>query len=57
MLSLVGRMICRIACLFRLDRIGNFTPDPRETFTEIRPNFNPDDKGMVGSKVCIKIEN
>jgi len=42
--------------LFRIDRIGNFSVDPRDKFDVIRPNYNPDDKGMVGLKVCTKFE-
>ena len=42
--------------LFRVDRIGSFAVDPREKFNEIRPNYNPDDKGMVGLRVCTKFE-
>jgi predicted DNA-binding transcriptional regulator YafY len=42
--------------LFRIDRIGNFSVDPRDKFDVIRPNYNPDDKGMVGLRVCTKFE-
>lgn len=42
--------------LFRVDRIGNFSVDPRDKFDVVRPNYNPDDKGMVGLKVCTKFE-
>jgi len=42
--------------LFRVDRIGSFNIKPTETFDEIRPNFNPDDKGMVGLKICAPFE-
>jgi predicted DNA-binding transcriptional regulator YafY len=42
--------------LFRLDRIGNYSVNPRENFVEVRPKYNPDDKGMVGLKVCANFE-
>lgn len=42
--------------LFRLDRIGNYSPDPRQTFTRPRELYNPDDKGMVGMKTCAQFE-
>jgi hypothetical protein len=42
--------------LFRVDRIGSFSSDPREKFDIIRPSYNPEDKGMVGLKVCTKFE-
>ena len=42
--------------LFRLDRIGNYSTDPRQTFDSARPLYNPDDKGMKGIKVCAKFE-
>jgi predicted DNA-binding transcriptional regulator YafY len=42
--------------LFRLDRIGNYSIDPRETFNSPRPLYNPDDKGMVGIKTCASFE-
>jgi predicted DNA-binding transcriptional regulator YafY len=42
--------------LFRLDRIGNYSTDPRQTFDTARPLYNPDDKGMKGIKVCAKFE-
>ena len=42
--------------LFRVDRIGSYSVDPRETFNEPRPNYNPEDKGMVGLRVCTKFE-
>jgi predicted DNA-binding transcriptional regulator YafY len=42
--------------LFRLDRIGNYSADPRQTFDSARPLYNPDDKGMKGIKVCAKFE-
>jgi predicted DNA-binding transcriptional regulator YafY len=42
--------------LFRLDRIGNYSIDPRETFDSPRPLYNPDDKGMVGIKTCASFE-
>lgn len=42
--------------LFRLDRIGNYSVDPKEVFTEPKPLYNPNDKGMVGIKVCAQFE-
>lgn len=42
--------------LFRVDRIGNYSVNPLENFTEPRPLYNPDDKGMVGLKICAKFE-
>jgi len=42
--------------LFRLDRIGSYSPDPRETFDVPKPLYNPNDKGMVGIKTCAKFE-
>ena len=42
--------------LFRVDRIGNYSVDPRENFNEPRPQYNPDDKGMVGLKICAKFD-
>ena len=42
--------------LFRLDRMGSYTPDPRDNFNEPRPLYNPNDKGMVGLKVCAEFE-
>ena len=42
--------------LFRVDRIGSYSVDPRETFNEPRPAYNPEDKGMVGLRVCTKFE-
>jgi predicted DNA-binding transcriptional regulator YafY len=42
--------------LFRLDRIGNYSTDPRQTLDSARPLYNPDDKGMKGIKVCAKFE-
>ena len=42
--------------LFRLDRIGNYSTNPRQTFDSARPLYNPDDKGMKGIKVCAKFE-
>jgi hypothetical protein len=42
--------------LFRVDRIGNYSVNPLETFTEPKPLYNPDDKGMKGLKICAKFE-
>lgn len=42
--------------LFRVDRIGNYSLNPLENFNEPRPLYNPDDKGMVGLKICAKFE-
>ena len=42
--------------LFRVDRIGSYSVNPLENFTEPRPLYNPDDKGMVGLKICAKFE-
>lgn len=42
--------------LFRLDRIGNYSVDPREKFLTPRPLYNPDDKGMVGLKTCASFD-
>ena len=39
---------------FRVDRIGNYSVKPTENFNEVRPNYNPDDKGMIGLKICVK---
>ena len=30
--------------------------NPKETFNEPRPSYNPDDKGMRGLKICAKFE-
>ena len=40
--------------LFRVDRIGNYSVNPKDTFDTQRPRYNPDDKGMVGLKICAK---
>ena len=42
--------------LFRVDRMGSYSVNPLENFTEPRPLYNPDDKGMVGLKICAKFE-
>jgi predicted DNA-binding transcriptional regulator YafY len=42
--------------LFRLDRIGSYNVSPTNTFDEPRPLYNPDDKGMVGLKLCAKFD-
>ena len=39
--------------LFRFDRIGSYSVDPRETFNEPRPLYNPRDKGMKNIKLCV----
>ena len=43
--------------LFRVDRIGNYNIDPKVKFNEIRPKYNPNDKGMVGLKICAKFDD
>jgi predicted DNA-binding transcriptional regulator YafY len=42
--------------LFRVDRIGSYNVDPRETFNEPRPLYNPNDKGMKSIKLCANFE-
>ena len=42
--------------LFRVDRMGNYSVNPKETFDTPRPLYNPDDKGMQGLKICAKFE-
>ena len=42
--------------LFRVDRIGNYSVNPKETFDSPRPLYNPDDKGMQGLKICAKFD-
>lgn len=42
--------------LFRVDRIGSYNFDPRQNFTEIRPQYNPNDKGMTSIKLCAKFD-
>ena len=42
--------------LFRVDRIGSYSVDPRETFNEPRPLYNPRDKGMKDIKLCASFE-
>ena len=42
--------------LFRVDRIGSYNVDPRESFNEPRPKYNPNDKGMTSIKLCAKFE-
>ena len=43
--------------LFRLDRMGNYSVDPREIFDTPKPLYNPNDKGMKSIMVCAKFEN
>ena len=43
--------------LFRLDRMGNYSVDPRETFITPKPLYNPNDKGMKSIMICAKFEN
>ena len=42
--------------LFRVDRIGSYNFDPRQNFTEPRPQYNPNDKGMTSIKLCAKFD-
>ena len=42
--------------LFRVDRIGSYNFDPRQNFTEPRPSYNPNDKGMTSIKLCAEFE-
>lgn len=42
--------------LFRIDRIGSYNFDPRQNFTEPRPSYNPNDKGMTSIKLCAEFE-
>jgi len=42
--------------LFRVDRIGSYNVDPRDTFNEPRPQYNPNDKGMSRIKLCANFE-
>lgn len=42
--------------LFRVDRIGSYNVDPRDTFNEPRPQYNPNDKGMSNIKLCANFE-
>jgi predicted DNA-binding transcriptional regulator YafY len=42
--------------LFRVDRIGSYNVDPRDTFNEPRPQYNPNDKGMKSIKLCANFE-
>ena len=42
--------------LFRVDRIGSYNVDPRDSFNEPRPLYNPNDKGMTSIKLCAKFE-
>ena len=42
--------------LFRVDRIGSYNFDPRQNFTEPRPEYNPNDKGMTSIKLCAKFD-
>jgi len=43
--------------LFRLDRMGSFSVDPREIFNTPKPLYNPNDKGMKSIMICAKFEN
>jgi predicted DNA-binding transcriptional regulator YafY len=42
--------------LFRYDRIGSFNTDPTQSFDELRPLYNPNDKGMTEIKLCAKFD-
>jgi len=42
--------------LFRYDRIGSFNANPTQTFDEVRPLYNPNDKGMTQIKLCAKFD-
>jgi predicted DNA-binding transcriptional regulator YafY len=42
--------------LFRVDRIGSYNFDPRQNFTEPRPQYNPKDKGMTSIKLCAEFD-
>jgi len=42
--------------LFRVDRIGSYNVDPRQTFDSARPLYNPNDKGMKSIRLCAKFE-
>jgi len=42
--------------LFRYDRIGSFNTDPTQSFNEVRPQYNPNDKGMTEIKLCAKFD-
>ena len=42
--------------LFRYDRIGSFNSNPTQTFDEVRPLYNPNDKGMTQIKLCAKFD-
>jgi len=42
--------------LFRVDRIGSYNVNPTQNFDELRPGYNPNDKGMTNIKVCTKID-
>jgi len=42
--------------LFRYDRIGSFNTDPTQSFDEVRPLYNPNDKGMTEIKLCAKFD-
>ena len=42
--------------LFRVDRIGSYNINPTQSFDEVRPLYNPNDKGMTNIKLCAKFE-
>jgi predicted DNA-binding transcriptional regulator YafY len=42
--------------LFRLDRIGSYNINPKDSFDSARPLYNPNDKGMTNIKICAKFE-
>lgn len=42
--------------LFRVDRIGSYNVSPTDNFDEIRPDYNPNDKGMKNIKLCANFE-
>ena len=42
--------------LFRVDRIGSYSLDPRQSFTQPQQLYNPNDKGMTNIKICANFE-
>ena len=42
--------------LFRVDRIGSYNANPKDTFNEPRPLYNPNDKGMKNIKLCANFD-
>jgi predicted DNA-binding transcriptional regulator YafY len=42
--------------LFRVDRIGSYNVNPTQKFEELRPSYNPNDKGMTSINICAKFD-